>query len=362
MADIYNFSGALLSPLHIGGGSDNVLDPLEYVVKDGYFYRINMDTMLSKNETFASAFIAECERNNNITVIRRLILEAFDPKDTDLWIHRSKASKFFEETYHKKFTDKNHQLLVHCMPFAGERVYIPGSSLKGSMRTAVLDIRAQEFEGGRKGVAWKINKVADRLKSQMAEATLLGAVDKNKYDMKHDPFKALSVSDVIIRPDSTEIVRVVNVNKDMKETGIEQFVEVVCADYSFDLRLSLETKFALQGITEKDKLTVKEVVECCTEYFQTALDKESFKFYYPDSSAELTVDSAFDVGDDTAILRVGQFSHIECMTYNDRDNNSSNVPSLFKSKHRKGWGNTRHLVNGKVPLGILKLSLEQENN
>ena len=46
MRKILNVKAKAFMPVHVGGGEDHKLDPLDYVVKGDWFYRINISNIL----------------------------------------------------------------------------------------------------------------------------------------------------------------------------------------------------------------------------------------------------------------------------------------------------------------------------
>ena len=53
----WNVKGKTMLPVHVGAGQENTVDPLEYVVKDGMFYRVDIEGMLKSDQDFAEKFV-----------------------------------------------------------------------------------------------------------------------------------------------------------------------------------------------------------------------------------------------------------------------------------------------------------------
>jgi len=113
-----------LSPVYIGSG--NEISPLEYFIKDGKFYRVDVDNLFSSPDfkPMMEKFIDQAKRERKISEILPLnLLE----KHMLYSIEVSPLNTQFNPIQVKEYTKS-----------AG-RVYIPGSSLKGSILSGVLE-------------------------------------------------------------------------------------------------------------------------------------------------------------------------------------------------------------------------------
>jgi hypothetical protein len=57
------------------------------------------------------------------------------------------------------------------------------------------------------------------------------------------------------------------------------------------------------------------------------------------------------------VIRIGRFSHLESMTFNDIALRKPRPPRDPRTREPKPWGTTRNLVDGVIPLGMMKLEL-----
>lgn len=383
--------------VHVGGGDDHKLNPLDYVVKESvkdgkaYFYRIDVGEMMKNDSHFADEFTRIVERDDSIHYLRKMIYDNFNPEKKNTWIHRADVTGGFLNEYKKNLNDTllNNQLIVNCMPMNSGKVYIPGSSIKGSIRTAVLDslARKEGYENVYNEVKRKMkenqNKYKrdnknggnknDKIESDKVEKQLLG------YNrMENDPFKAVKVTDAILPQNSTVIVVVKNVGKDKigetKESdgGIAMYMEMVKPGTEFEFRISIEDKAGMNGIDiHKHGLTIDRLMKRCTNYYSIAIGEEADKFYEYDSEADIMVQNTFnEMLDDNeepipgmSIIRLGRFSHLESITYNHRGPGKLCQPSPPFDKRtgkRKPWGTTRNLVECKYPCGAVVLTYREE--
>lgn len=113
----WNVKGKTMLPVHVGAGQENTVDPLEYVVKDGMFYRVDIEGMLKSDQDFAEKFVKASESRDQILSLKKCIHDSFNPSIREQWVHRAHVSKSFNDMYKKKLFDLNNQLLVHCLPF-----------------------------------------------------------------------------------------------------------------------------------------------------------------------------------------------------------------------------------------------------
>ncbi len=382
----YNIKATAMLPIHVGAGDENLIDPLEYVVKDGWFYRIDLDGMLRTDTDFARWFTTAAENAKAPHLLRRLFRDAFNPSVKEQWIHRSRVSSLFAEHYKNKFDDGNNQLLVQCLPLSGCRAYIPGSSIKGALRTAVLDCLATKdknnkgqrniklYEKVRRAINTPDEKTQQPLsdKAHVAEAFIL--TGKTKMNPDQDPFRFIKISDALLPEDSTEIVQVININSSTGKGNIEMYVETVKPGTEFSFTISIASK---KRLTPEDKcpaelLDIVEIWNMANEYLfgePGNLGLEAEKHYYrKNRAASSAVDAIFDDAEKHSengkitYLRVGRFSHLECMTYSDRPKDiydkTPYLCMMSKDTHEKGWGKTRNLVEGKIPLGVMRLEME----
>ncbi len=368
MRKILNIKAKAFMPVHVGGGEDHKLDPLDYVVKENWFYRINISNMLKSDKTFSDLFVKTVEDRFAIGRLRRIIADAFNPENADMWIHRAKVSASFKEAYIKNLDDLrlNNQLLVQCFPLTGNRAYLPGSSIKGSIRTAVLD----SLSDGKEDEI--LAKAENRIHNPKERYKLGEYVEKIilKYGkVQDDPFKGIKLSDAILPPDSTMIVKVVNcgketIGKNKSGEGVPMFVEAITEKTEFEFRLITDDRFLSFGNNLKPDANW--VLQKCSDYYTCAFSSEEEDFYKIGTTASnLIQDLIYEVLDDKdekkkgiSALRVGRFSHLESMTYSHRPANyeEDKRKYLCQPEVKKGkWGTTRNLVDGKIPMGGIVL-------
>lgn len=161
-----------LTPVHVGSGE--TIEPHEYFIKDGYLHKLNMNRFLAelpqdKKEEFVD-FIDRVE----LTKLRMF------PKDnaTDLSIDgKIKVSQSVQREYNNKVKEIKNRLEINLFPVNGisKTPYLPGSSLKGAFRTAIINCFTQKLPQNRIRITENVN---------WFEANLL----EYDNDIRRDPF------------------------------------------------------------------------------------------------------------------------------------------------------------------------------
>lgn len=370
----YKIEASAAWHVHVGGGDEHKLDPLSYVVKESvkdgkpYFYRIDVGEMMKNDSSFADSFIRIVERDDSIHDLRKMIYDNFNPEMKKTWFHRAEVSDGFWEKYKKNVDDLslNNQLLVHCMPLTAGRVYIPGSSIKGAIRTAVLDRLA--LKNGYENTVKEVNRLPGgygKERANIIEKHLL-----NYSEIQGDPFKAVKVTDAFIPADSTMITEVKNIPKNKNqcknkyESTLQNFVEMVKPGTEFEFNISIEDKAGMKGVDiKKYYLTIEEIMAKCFTYYKSVIEYERNKYYKDNKSANkrsLEALAKISGGDDKvlpgySLIRLGRFSHLESITYNNRGKGKLCQPP-------QKYGTTRNLVDSEYPCGavIMKYNKNQQ--
>ena len=192
VAKKYNVKLLPLTDIHIGSGKD--IEAYEYTVKAGYMYRIDMSETFDKMNVSEKENFYKILKKNNLFNIRSWIHDNY--REEWGYIYKEKVSSDFEKYYKKKLDDRsqeNSQLSISEFIGYNNKKYIPGSSIKGALRTAF--IHSYFLENEKK---YEVEKKENEAK--IMEANILNAkkIDKNqKTDLepKKDPFKTVKIFD-----------------------------------------------------------------------------------------------------------------------------------------------------------------------
>jgi len=148
---------------------------------------------------------------DNPLILRKFITDNIDLNKFTLFV--SDASEPFAEAYEHNLKNPRNQLLVNLMTRTGAdyRPYLPGSSIKGAIRTAIVSCLANENRVSVENPKYFENKV-------------LGHTDG-----KQDPFRCVKISDAFL-PNNATIIDKVEIFKpdatqDSNPVGIQMFYE-----------------------------------------------------------------------------------------------------------------------------------------
>jgi CRISPR-associated protein Csm5 len=391
----YKMTITILSPVHIGSGAD--IDPLEYVVKDGVFYRLNLPAFLSQMDASRRAEFNQKANDPNPLVLRDFICRHIAPERYCCFKADGGA---FEPDYRSSLQNPQRRLEVNLFTRTpgNWQAYLPGSSIKGAIRTAVIselanstnhksriqqELEAVEQRAVRRSTPQDAEKKWNREKSAKStdkelkkEQEKFGkykleplALSQPQYDPRTDPFRCLKISDALLPEaptfiDKAEIFKL-NEGKDPDPAGIQMFYEqcfsmldgeTICAAGT----LHIDDKLPLQYVSDKRqsrkihavsmKLEPSFVAGACRAFYLPKMQAEHNKFYRSNPEVEQYSQQLLDVKyeDNEFPLRLGRFSHVECTT----------VDTFRRPHNPKGWGSTRTLSAGRMPMGWVKVSLE----
>ena len=126
-----------LTDVHIGSGKD--IEAYEYTVKDRYMYRIDMSEVFDKMSNSERENFHKILKKNNLFNIRSWIYNNY--REEWGYIYKERVSSDFEKYYKEKIDDRsqdNSQLSISEFIGYDNKKYIPGSSIKGALRTAFI--------------------------------------------------------------------------------------------------------------------------------------------------------------------------------------------------------------------------------
>lgn len=348
----YKLTCKVLSPVHIGTGEQ--IEPFEYVINDFTFYRIDLSGFLSNLSEKESETFYRLSNNNDINGLRKFITGTVDLDKYSLF--SAQVSDTVNSLYHKKLGDINNQLLVNPLMRSelNQKVYIPGSSLKGAIRTGIVSgiARDKKFEKGDE------KKFIRNFES----------VALNYHDAKFDPFKTIKIRDAYLTDSSTRICEVYNMGKEKSQRGdrfksMQMINEVTkSAVAGDDLEFATEVIINEELQTKSDlsyKFTIEDIVNSCNTFYHDKLIMEGNRFYTGTPVEEASEKLLnYNFGSDEFLVRVGRFSQVESVTVDvHRKPRTMRDP---RTKRPRGWGNTRNICEKKYPCGWIKVRISSE--
>lgn len=332
----------ILSPLHIGTGKE--IEPLDYIIAGERLYRLSFERFVTDMaEAERKAFEGILDKGH-LLEIRKYVEERFN-KESDT-LYSVEVSPQIKNLYSAKKGDIQNQLLIHpfirtegdCVPI------VPGSSIKGAVRTAVISKLATDSG---------LPKPKDFREEDTFEATVLGYKDG-----KDDPFRGVKTRDIALE-NGAMIVR--DVKNAARRNGKLQTndMQIICevshsvisgkgivfgAELSFD-----ESLFSTRFLSKT--LNINLIKESCLHFYREKMEKEHEKFY---KNSEVEKYSSQLLGTsldkNSFLLRVGRFSGVESVTL---DNYRNPKPPGNKTV----WGRSRNLAEGKYPMGWVKATI-----
>ncbi len=351
----------ILSPVHIGTGDE--LDPMNYLMRheDGKVTCHILDTRSWAKDFPDPVELSKIFSGGNIPAMRGFLANQIDPAIYGLRRIDVINKRIFQE-YEQKLKDQSttnqllfspHMTTSDCVPL------LPGSSIKGALRTAVIDWLDREKHLGLK-TARARDKKGEAYHKQIE--SVLGPITDSA-------FKQLKISDVTGYADSTLLVEPLETRiKEGKTVTPKNKCEVMPSRLLGKAeQSSLHARIAIGSLTNPSDrcLTLRDgkawdwpaLAKMVNDYYMKRFQKEKTKFYgLPNfakarpSIEQLEAELQCNVGQ--MILRVGHYSQIEFITV--QDNNP------FTKKGKEGtplpYGTTRTLADGQLPFGWVRLT------
>lgn len=333
----------ILTPVFIGTGTD--LSPLEYVIrKEAGAYVLHL--VDSQSWLLASQDkpdISAALKAGKMSGLRRLMDEHLDAGLYSL-ARIPVSSSALAQSLLKSIHDPGSLSKAEVQPFPRSPVsmapYVPGSSLKGSLSTPLIDSLDQ---GGHLCNA--------RAGYQSEMSRLLGSIE-------HHAMQALKVADVPVPPGATIIVAASEVRMAPGKPGTPKTpCEALLPGAGYLPlygRLLVDSTGGKPAITlpSGQQISLAKLGEICKSFYYRRFAGELDKFYRQPHLAFVgralqpvlrRIDSLDPKQE--ILLRVGHYSHVECVTV------TANAP-----QGRKGFGKTRTLANRELPFGWVLLS------
>jgi CRISPR-associated protein Csm5 len=368
----YTFTLKPITAVHIGTG--DALSPIEYALskKDQKdilftFYPEKLVTLFTKEDR--EIFNKLIDQNNAVDLRIFLTDKAKNKNYVQECINYiAWISNEFKSKYEETKNDKNNALEIATTYKANKRIIIPGSSIKGAIRTAVLNASAN-IEQNRDYKVTEQDKRDDRRFQQRM---------LNYYDAKDDPFRAISLSDVSFIPKENLIVSpmmLAHFNSDDNPVGINIYVEalkgvllnsentgggeITIKNELLDNRIMLEYNKSYI-LKRKNYHSISVLTNYITQFYNNVFTDEynkvqegkmddSIKAIYDQIANYIDTDMK---NNNEILIRIGRWSHIEAVT----------IENFRRPFNRRGSGKTRTLIQyngGFYPMGwcAMKINL-----
>ena len=203
---------------------------------------------------------------------------------------------------------------------SGGRPCLPGSTVKGALRTALLSARAQPMLGDLRRIAAREDGRGGRSGrlSDEVQAALLGLADAPDAAMGgRDPFRFLRVGDCMPDGVCTRIERVFNRRRDGRTRDMLVDAEVVRAGTRFEMTIA-----AAAG-PDGGGLDLDALLAACDAFHRQRWEQERARFH---ADAPWPAQPATEDGRPAILLRLGRYAHFE----------AASIEGL-----RQGWNHAR---------------------
>jgi CRISPR-associated protein Csm5 len=354
-----------LAPIHVGSG--NLLDPMSYVIdtKGEYLHFIDLPAWVEDHpdpDRLAQEF-----GSKPMGALRGLVRQELD---TALYSF-AKARIFSSEVveiYERELSKQRgqNQLFIDPAsknPLTGALV-LPGSSIKGAMRTPIIDYLDKNYD---------LNLKRDSRNVERTLESVLGKITENAFqNLKVGDFEAMVGDSSIVtakemREKAGEKKNVTpknpcEVTRNLLMDGKAQPVygKITIGAHNGKARNTV------LGIDRRDRgkhysesWTIHDLLALCNKFYGLRYLKEAKKFYalphFADAKKHLDklTEALKSLGTGQALIRLGHYSHVECVTIEHNDPQRRRLPNgtLLPS------GTTRTLAHGLFPFGWARLSL-----
>lgn len=238
-----------LSQIHIGNGSF-LQKGNDFVVGDGYIYVLNLDrlgTMIGINQEKAQLWSNAILKGESESFLKRYIQ---GHSYNDLAKRQIKCNVGF---------NFGQSTLKECMHDGLGRPYIPGSSIKGAIRTVVMSslarkeiVKKLKAEKNRKN--WK--KIITGLENELMHFEASTRTGKKDLSPSSDIFRFLATGDAFFEKGVEIAVKQINLNITQSESLLDnkkaQIVEAIKDGVSSHFRLSIGEEFYHYSGIEND--------------------------------------------------------------------------------------------------------------
>ncbi|MFH1761479.1 MAG: type III-A CRISPR-associated RAMP protein Csm5 [bacterium] len=344
----------VLSPVHIGTGEE--LTPFEYIIREKTLYRINLTALIGSLEEGARDELIGLVDRDSLAGVRKFIIE-----NTDVGKHALYSAGVSDKCaaqYESKLGDTGHQLIIN--PFIRNggtyNAFLPGSSLKGAIRTGVLNHMANS-PGCRA-------HMRDPRDPRQIEQDIM-----DYKDGKEDPFRALRISDAVsAEPAATGVMELLNVKVDRLGNFTENLAvmmnEFLLPGLELECSLNIDTDLqnkSTHGAGVAYNIHINEIAEGCHNFYINNLEQEHGDFYEKEEEdicdfSNKIMEVSNEMGDNDFLIRVGRYSHFENVTIE-----KYRPKQKDRLAPRKGYGKTRFTARGfgiTAPAGWVKCTLK----
>lgn len=307
------FKLTALTPVHIGTGE--TITPEEYFIQADKLVRINLHRILMEWPEGSRRRFEQLIAANQLEPARRMLRDAgCDPRYQLYQAAVGAAAR--QELQREDPARRSGEVHVLLRNLAAGAAVIPGSAIKGAIRTAIVNASAA-YLGAEERESIKRRLDQDRKRAWMLLEEL--ALEYPRERTERDPLRMLRVSDAELPPAAVRVDRVMVLNRQQREPegrGIQLHVERLLsrADAaqppSCTLRIALATELARDRRTGLKPLDWDFLIASCNYFFWSRYQEEIRQFGF--LAGTQWVPEQLPAGG--ILLRIGRFSHFESLS------------------------------------------------
>lgn len=330
----YKMSVFPVTYVHIGDGEQ--LDPTQYVLYGNKLYMLNANHFIGqllKSDPSGLHRALEDSRQS----IGKYWYEKFNPELRDTWYQCHPVDPLYQERYLEKLNDSSAQQLINSFitnSLSGDP-FIPGSSIKGSLRTAIL---YQTLQNGRHDL---YQDADGAISDQDLEPVVFKYMGPNRADITLDPFKYLKIPDIPFPASALLLKKIENLKRNDKIHRKHN-----AAELAYLAQVLAKGSAGIAGTIAVDKRSQlfrdpQELATMCNQFFADKLLQD--KLYYQERNPKLLValqNMLTNMEPDSCLIRLGK-----------------GTGSIHKSINKQK-PQTRSLI-GSLALGICKISFQE---
>jgi hypothetical protein len=356
-----------ISPIHIGSGEG--VEPWQYVLepyeKSKYLWLLDVAALLdSLPEADRREFVRRCDSGNPLTA-RDWLAERFAKLRAGgdsfvLAVVQVSPGAYKELTERRADGNRTNEVQLFIRDDARAEPYLPGSSLKGVIRTALVAAAAAAADAGALQGATRAGRSSAAFEALALGHSDLGRDGKPRADLYRDPLRQLAFSDLTLPENSTIIERMKVLTatgpagQGTGTDGIQMYREVTWS------MLDKERIEAVGELRVHDRLTdsaragskklprtwdIAGLCRASNDFYKPVLTEEIGKFLASSAYRPILEQARDSLSETQCLVRMGRHSHFEAMT----------IPG-FQQPPPKGFGKTRTYANGTQPLGWARLT------
>jgi CRISPR-associated protein Csm5 len=359
----YRLRIELLTPFHVGCG--RTIEPYEYDLRkeggDCWLVALDIAAVFADAAPAQRSRFEQFSERGDFAELRRWFQMNADPARHCHFRVRVAPSAFQEMLKYRYDPARLGEIHLFTRDTASGNPYLPGSSIKGAFRTAIVDAVARE-----PGKLDRLKVVArdcarDRRGGARFEAAVLGNERDGRPDLYHDPLRQVALSDAAVPAEACFIDRIrivrahgqdsgdpggIVIYRDLAGPGLGGEPPAIVAE------LRIHRLLADRGRMGPDALPVpldaETLCRSCNAFYRPRLEDELRRFGRDARLTERLRATAGELNDHDCLLRLGRHSHFECVT----------VGEPFHSGPGRGFGATRSYVAGQAQLGWLRVRFD----